>query len=803
MKNITIKAKLIFVIALLSVLLIVIGFMGLRGMSATSDRLESVYEDRMIPTGQVAEIDGLMRTNIIQLNLAAMHDPRLEESVLHDHPITLHTDQVLANIDRITEVWDAYMQTYLTPEEARLAQEFADLRGLFVREGLRPSVEMYNRGEFSEANMHMVRVTNPAFWRANEAAGKLLQLQLDVAAEEYAAAVAEYEMTRNIAMAAILFGVLLASLIGFLLIRAIVNPLDRTVGYFTAIAGGKLDNQIVITANDEIGKVMHALEQMQAKLNADITESRRIGNENLRIKNALDSVTANVMVADAQHNIIYLNEAVHQMFRTGANQIRQDLPNFDPDKLLGASIDLFHKNPSHQRQMLDALRTSYSTQIVVGGRTYALVASPIYNNEGERLGTAVQWTDRTDEVAVEKEVATLVDGAVEGDLSRRIELAGKTGFFKQLGEGINELMKVTETSLNEVVRVLGEVAHGNLTEQVVGDFRGTFGRLKDDTNATVDKLKDLIGQIKESVDAINTAAKEISAGNTDLSQRTEEQASSLEETASSMEELTSTVKQNAENARQANQLAHSASEVAGQGGEKVRKAVETMHELNESAQKIGSIISVIDGIAFQTNILALNAAVEAARAGEQGRGFAVVAGEVRNLAQRSAAAAKEIQTLITADGEIVEQGSKLVMESGEAMEEIVTSIKRVTDIMAEISAASDEQSQGIEQVNQAVSQMDEVTQQNAALVEEAAAAAESLEEQSQGLADAVSFFRIDESATPTRGAPRLPSPATKAPAARPASGGGLKSGARAVKKAPPVKAPVKPNAVDDEEWEEF
>jgi methyl-accepting chemotaxis protein len=279
-------------------------------------------------------------------------------------------------------------------------------------------------------------------------------------------------------------------------------------------------------------------------------------------------------------------------------------------------------------------------------------------------------------------------------------------------------------------------------------------------------MSDMVVQIKESTETISTASDEIAKGNADLSQRTEEQASSLEETASSMEELTSTVKQNAENARQANQLAVGASDVAVKGGNVVKQVVTTMNGISESSKKIADIISVIDGIAFQTNILALNAAVEAARAGEQGRGFAVVATEVRNLAQRSAAAAKEIKELITDSVGKVDAGSKLVDEAGKTMDEIVSSVKRVTDIMAEITAASQEQSSGIEQVNQAITQMDEVTQQNAALVEEAAAAAESMQEQAGSLLQAVSQFKVElEAGMAKKPAPvRAPAKVTQLPA---------------------------------------
>jgi methyl-accepting chemotaxis protein len=306
------------------------------------------------------------------------------------------------------------------------------------------------------------------------------------------------------------------------------------------------------------------------------------------------------------------------------------------------------------------------------------------------------------------------------------------------------VMRSITTSLRDAVSMARQVADGDLSTTIVVDRQDETGRLLQALAEMQGALRRVVGEVRSSVHGIATASNEIAKGNADLSSRTEQQASSLEETASSMEELTSAVRQNAANARQANQLAAGASEVAVRGGRMVSQVVETMGGITQSSKKIADIIGVIDGIAFQTNILALNAAVEAARAGEQGRGFAVVASEVRSLAQRSAAAAKEIKALIDDSVGKVESGGKLVDDAGRTMNEIVTSVKSVTDIMAEISAASDEQSSGIEQVNRAITQMEQVTQQNAALVGEAAAAAETLKEQSARLAHTVSVFRVGD-----------------------------------------------------------
>jgi methyl-accepting chemotaxis protein len=361
--------------------------------------------------------------------------------------------------------------------------------------------------------------------------------------------------------------------------------------------------------------------------------------------------------------------------------------------------------------------------------------------EAERKAELEQ---RAREAAIVAEVADVAKAASSGDLDRRIDLAGKDGFLLTLCEGVNSLVHLTGIALKDVADVLGAVARGDLTRRITNDYAGVFGQLKGDVNQTADKLFEIVTNINGAAGQIGTAASEVSAGSQDLSERSEQQASALEETAASMEELAATVRQNAANAQQANQLAAGARTVAAGGGQVVTDAITAMTRIESSSQKIEDIVGMIDEIAFQTNLLALNAAVEAARAGDAGKGFAVVAQEVRNLAQRSAQASREIKTLIAESSVQVRSGADLVKGAGSTLDEILKSVRRVADIVAEIASASSEQASGIEQVNAAISQMDEMTQQNAAQVEESAAAAHALEDQSRELNRLMGFFQTGD-----------------------------------------------------------
>jgi methyl-accepting chemotaxis protein len=551
---------------------------------------------------------------------------------------------------------------------------------------------------------------------------------------------------------------LLCALLWVMARRIVARPLGGAVKALEEVAAGRLDVRLAEGRQDEIGRVAAALNGMVANLRERIEREREAAAENSRIREGLENARTNLMLLDNERRILFANTAMRRFFERFAEPIAAVAPGYAADTLVGKPIDPLLPAGKGMDAVIDALDAPHEAEFEFAGRTIRQNLSRVVAADGSREGTVVEWRDRFVEKSIENEVGDIVRAASAGDFSGRIGTEDKQGFHLLLAENLNGLLGSVEGALSEVSRVLSAMAEGDLSRRVSGEFGGMLGRMRDDTNRTLEQLNGIVAGIQAAAEAIDVAAKEIAAGNSDLSQRTEQQAASLEETASSLEELTATVKQNADNARQANQLASSAGDVAGRGGEVMGQVVETMAGIDRASRKMGEIIGVIDGIAFQTNILALNAAVEAARAGEQGRGFAVVASEVRALAQRSAAAAKEIKGLIGDSAMRVGEGSALVERAGQTMADIVASVRKVTDIMGEITAASAEQAAGIEQVGTTVGQLDQTTQQNAALVEEAAASARSLEEQAAALLQAVSRFRL-------AGRARMPAPAAVVPAA--------------------------------------
>ncbi|KAB7766607.1 MULTISPECIES: methyl-accepting chemotaxis protein [Xanthomonas] len=541
--------------------------------------------------------------------------------------------------------------------------------------------------------------------------------------------------------------------------RQLLKRLGTAIGVADAIARGKLDNAIDLRSKDEAGVLLLSMDKMQSQLQA-------------------------VLAAQAE---------MAKRHDAGQISFRMDETVFPGD--YGRMV--------HDSNTLVAAHIAVKLRLAQIMGRYAIgdLSEDMDRLPGEKaVLTETMDTVKRNLTAMNTEIKHLAGAAAAGDFSVRGDAERFQYDFHLMVESLNQLMATADGNLQALSTLLKAIAAGDLTARMHGQFQGVFATMRDDANTTAEQLATIVARIQTAAVSINGAASEIAAGNDDLSRRTEQQAASLEETAASMEELTSTVKQNAEHARQANQLAAGAATVASQGGTVVGQVVETMSGIEASSKKIADIISVIDGIAFQTNILALNAAVEAARAGEQGRGFAVVASEVRTLAQRSANAAKEIKGLIDDSVGRVAQGSALVDQAGKTMQEIVTSVQRVTDIMGEIAAASQEQSAGIEQVNQTVTQMDETTQQNAALVEEATAAARSMEEQAGQLSQAVAVFKIEASSAPL-GHPAVASvpSAPSRPAARSAAKPVAKPPARQVRQsARPVAV-----AAGDDTWQEF
>ena len=528
----------------------------------------------------------------------------------------------------------------------------------------------------------------------------------------------------------------------FIFNRYINAPVEQAVKTLAQLADGHFSDWIEVDRDDEFGLVLQYLKSAQISLGFEINENQVMNYRMQRIMEALDRVHANVMLTDPDNNILYLNESMHNMMAKVQGSLHgTDTFKFDIDETISKSMDLFYSNSAFKDFLGNQTTDAKVLETQIGSCHVRVKANPVTSAEGKNIGSVLEWEDCFQEVVVEKEIERIIKAALAGDLSQRLDNSEMEGFFRFFTESMNKLISIFSDVIDDTIITISSMAKGDLTKKIDGDYHGSYGQLKADVNNTIEKMKEVMGEITNSSSTVLQGSHEIAEGNKHLSQRTESQAANLEETAASMEEMTSQVRQNADHAREANQLAETARTQAEQGGDVVNQAIRAMGDITDSSNRIAAIISVIDEIAFQTNLLALNASVEAARAGDQGRGFAVVASEVRNLAGRSATAAKEIKELIDDSVIKVGEGAKLVDESGQTLETIVEAVNSVSDIIAGIAGSSQEQREGIEQVNRAISKMDEMTQQNAALVEEAAASSESMGDHARKLNQLVAFFK--------------------------------------------------------------
>ncbi|MFA0924841.1 methyl-accepting chemotaxis protein [Xanthomonas fragariae] len=658
-----------------------------------------------------AEMDSIVKVNVAKMQLSnAMRDANSNIFISLGTLSMVTSDelnkQALATIkdqrQRYAEERKA-LEAFPASEAARKLRTEIDAVREVARDLNDQVIALAASNKNSDAQVLLSEKARPAMliWQAKIAEN--VALQEKQTAQSYDDAVAAMSRGKSLLIAGGLAVAIISSLLAFAITRSLTQPLSRATRAAESIAVGILDNDVQTQAQDESGRLLRAMSKMQQQLRSLLA---------------------------AQTEMAKRHDDGQISFRIDASAFPGDYGRMarDTNNLVASHIAV--------KMRLAQIMGRYA----IGDLSEDMDKLP-----GEKAVLSETMAQvKVNLAAMNHEIKHLAQSAANGDFSARGDAERFQYDFRVMVDSLNTLMSTADGNLQSLSSLLQAIAAGDLTARMSGDFCGVFAQMRDDANATAAQLAEIVGSIKNSAVSIKGAASEIAAGNQDLSQRTEQQAANLEETAASMEELTSTVKQNAEGARQANQLAIGAATVAAQGGEVVSKVVQTMSGIEASSKKIADIISVIDGIAFQTNILALNAAVEAARAGDQGRGFAVVASEVRTLAQRSAGAAKEIKDLIDDSVHRVAEGSALVHSAGKTMTEVVASVQRVTDIMGEISAASQEQSAGIEQVNQTITHMDETTQQNAALVEEATAAARSLEEQAIHLTEAVAVFKTDD-----------------------------------------------------------
>ncbi len=712
---------------LVGLLLLAVGILSIIGIDKLNQRMNVIYKVNLTSLkllgdlhGQAERMSALVAWHILAYDSTTVAKRtqeigKLDEDV--DRFVTEYQPLIIAESER--EIYERFKTSWAEYKEIRA--KVLNLSAAFSKDG---AAEL-QRTELAEKLTVILEAIN-GLTRENEVQAKeTFDTSLDMASTVH---------TTNIVI--ICVGLSLGLLLGWLISRSVAGGLSDILNAAQAMGAGNLAARSGITTKDDIGGLAQAFNRMGEQIESSVKESL----ESKYKMAALDRAEA-VIEFNTDGTIITANQNFLSCSGYTLDEIRGHHHRMFVEPAYAASAEYQAFWSKLNRGEFD---TSVYRRMGKGGKDIWIQASynPILDGDGKVSKVVMFATDITGQKQAQNEVEKLINAAAMGNLSDRINIGRFQGSAKDLVSSFNRLLDAVATPLHEAQIVLTALAAGDLTKQMMGAYQGEFDQMKVSLNTAITQLTQTVSLVRHAVEAVTTGADEISKGSDDLAQRTSEQAGALEETSASMEEMTSTVKQNADNSKQANQLAIAARDIANKGGAVTTRAVDAMGEINKSSKKIADIITVIDEIAFQTNLLALNAAVEAARAGEHGRGFAVVAAEVRNLAQRSATAAKEIKGLINESIQRVTDGTELVNQSGKTLEEIVGSVKRVTDIIAEISAASQEQASGIDQVNKAIMEMDQGTQQNAALVEETASASQSMKEQAKELTRQVEVFKV-------------------------------------------------------------